>query len=74
MAPTPDLRATLLAAWRTNNRVTIHLVGNLTDQREDAIDEQVRIVASAIASLDERDFPGSVVVVEPGRVRLRRRK
>jgi len=29
MAPTPDLRATLLAAWRTNNRVTIHLVGNL---------------------------------------------
>src|SRR3989442_2027063 len=26
MPPSPDLRSTLLAAWRTNNRVTVHLV------------------------------------------------
>ena len=38
------------------------------------IDEQVRIVASTIASLDPRDFAGHVVVVEPGRVRVRRKR
>jgi uncharacterized damage-inducible protein DinB len=27
--PPPDLSATLLAAWRTNNRVTIHLIERL---------------------------------------------
>jgi len=36
------------------------------------IDEQVRIVAAAIAALDARDFAGHVVVVEPGRLRVRR--
>ena len=29
MPPPPDLRATLLAAWRTNNRVTVSLVEHL---------------------------------------------
>jgi len=29
MVPTPDLRETLLAAWRTNSRVTAHLVEHL---------------------------------------------
>ena len=29
MPPPPDLRATLLAAWRTNNRVTVYLVQHL---------------------------------------------
>jgi uncharacterized damage-inducible protein DinB len=29
VAPPPDLRATLLAAWRTNNRVTVYLVQHL---------------------------------------------
>jgi len=27
--PPPDLRATLIAAWRTNNRVTVHLIERL---------------------------------------------
>jgi len=27
--PPPDLRATLLAAWRTNNRITVHLIEGL---------------------------------------------
>ncbi len=29
MRPPPDLRATLVAAWRTNNRVTVYLVQQL---------------------------------------------
>ena len=37
-----------------------------------AIDEQVRIIAGALTKLDAHDFPGSIVVVEPGRVRLRK--
>jgi len=27
--PLPDLRATLIAAWRTNNRITVHLIQGL---------------------------------------------
>jgi hypothetical protein len=38
------------------------------------IDEQVRIVVTAISSIDASEFPGSVIVVEPGRLRVRRRK
>jgi uncharacterized damage-inducible protein DinB len=29
LPPLPDLRATLIAAWRTNNRVTVHLIQGL---------------------------------------------
>src|SRR6266568_4158423 len=29
LPPPPDLRATLLAAWRTNNRLTVHLIQRL---------------------------------------------
>ncbi len=29
LPPPPDLRATLLAAWKTNNRVTVHLIQRL---------------------------------------------
>ena len=29
MPPLPDLRATLIAAWRTNNRITVHLIQGL---------------------------------------------
>ena len=29
MPPPPDLRSTLLSAWRTNNRVTVHLIQHL---------------------------------------------
>src|SRR4051812_29653918 len=29
MAPIPDLRTSILSAWRTSNRVTIELVGSL---------------------------------------------
>src|SRR6058998_3225076 len=29
ISSTPDLRATLLAAWRTNNRITVHLIQGL---------------------------------------------
>ena len=36
------------------------------------IDDQVRIVVSSIASLDPTDLPGNIVVVEPGRVRVRK--
>ncbi len=36
------------------------------------IDEQIRIVVSAIGSLDPPDLPGNIVVVEPGRVRVRK--
>jgi uncharacterized damage-inducible protein DinB len=31
MAPIPDLRESILAAWRTNNRVTVDLVAQLPD-------------------------------------------
>src|ERR1041385_2246289 len=31
MAPIPDLRESILAAWRTNNRVSIELVAQLPD-------------------------------------------
>ncbi len=36
------------------------------------IDEQVRIVVAAITALDAGEFAGRVVVIEPGRVRVRR--
>lgn len=36
------------------------------------MDEQVRMVVAALSSLDPGDFAGNVVVVEPGRVRIRR--
>ena len=39
-----------------------------------SIDEQLRILGSAIASLGPSEFTGGIVVVEPGRVRPRRRK
>jgi predicted nuclease of predicted toxin-antitoxin system len=39
-----------------------------------SIDEQVRIVISAIASLRAEEFAGHVVVVEPGRIRVRKRR
>jgi len=29
LPPPPDLRSTLIAAWRTNNRVTVHLIERL---------------------------------------------
>ena len=29
LPPAPDLRATLIAAWRTNNRITVHLIQGL---------------------------------------------
>ena len=29
MAPSPDLAGAILAAWRTNNRVTVSLVARL---------------------------------------------
>ncbi len=29
MPPAPDLQASLLSAWRTNNRVTVHLIDGL---------------------------------------------
>jgi predicted nuclease of predicted toxin-antitoxin system len=38
------------------------------------IDAQVLVVVSAIASIDQREFSGSIIVVEPGRVRVRRGK
>jgi predicted nuclease of predicted toxin-antitoxin system len=39
-----------------------------------SVDDQVRIVVAAITSLNSDDLPGSVIVVEPGRVRVRRGK
>jgi len=36
------------------------------------IDEQIRIVVAAVTSLEAAEFRGSVVVGEPGRVRVRR--
>jgi uncharacterized damage-inducible protein DinB len=36
MAPTPDLRPTILAAWRTNSLVTAHLVEQLPNVLWDA--------------------------------------
>jgi predicted nuclease of predicted toxin-antitoxin system len=38
------------------------------------IDEQVRLVVAAIESLDAREIAGSIVTVEAGRVRVRKRK
>jgi hypothetical protein len=38
-----------------------------------AIDEQVAIVVAAVEALDPREIPGSLVTVEAGRVRLRRK-
>src|SRR3982074_3500979 len=32
MEPAPDLRDTLLAAWRTNNRVTVFLIEHLPQE------------------------------------------
>jgi uncharacterized damage-inducible protein DinB len=29
LSPTPDLQASLLSAWQTNNRVTVHLIEHL---------------------------------------------
>jgi predicted nuclease of predicted toxin-antitoxin system len=37
-----------------------------------AIDEQVRLIVGALTTLDSGDFPGNVIVVEPGRIRVRR--
>ena len=36
MAPPPDMRETILGAWKTNNRVTIYLVEHLPDELWDA--------------------------------------
>lgn len=38
-----------------------------------AIDEQVAIVVAAVEALDPREIPGSLAIVEAGRVRLRRK-
>src|SRR5438876_3227189 len=37
-----------------------------------AIEEQVRLIVRALTALVAQDFPGNIVVVEPGRVRVRR--
>jgi uncharacterized damage-inducible protein DinB len=51
MSQPPDLRATLLAAWRTNNRVTIELVARLPpDLWDTAVPGGARRTIRAIAA------------------------
>src|SRR4030081_3377114 len=46
----PDLRATLIAAWRTNNRITVHLIQGLPAALWDIIVPGSRRTIRAVAA------------------------